>query len=525
LTGREPFEGETILKRLMAHQERPAPKLRDARPDAPAALELAFQKLMAKKPAERPATMTELIALLESCKAAAVEARATAGEAPKSRPELKVFNEPLKRALPVKTPADPPVFDPRETVQGPSTEELRLEDLAMDVRSESPPVLPATAPELPRPRSERPRRQPGPQNSRDRRTSTVAGVFGSLVLVGVIGGGLFLVSRSGSPRPKSRPEVAIAKALTPEAEPEQSTFTNPDTRSTSLPAKAAPQNVILKEPGIVSPGNAMTAANSAKPISPLAPSAPAIAPAATAPAIRKPAVSAAPRPRPEWVILGDRNRYFARRIPEDAFKKMGELAKNGHALKCIAFSPNGGWVILWDKNGHSWDKIPPESAKLLNDLATKGEELKSISFTPSGGFTVLFGWNGNLSHGIPDDTLKELADLTKRNVGLKSVSYAPNGGSVIIYGKNGYSARKAPDEAVKKLTALAKRGAVLKSIAFAPDGGWAILHGKTDFFARDVPDEAFKVLGDMASKGALLSLTFPVRPLIRLSKDDPEARR
>ena len=33
LTGHEPFPGETLLKRLMAHMEQEAPSLRAARPD------------------------------------------------------------------------------------------------------------------------------------------------------------------------------------------------------------------------------------------------------------------------------------------------------------------------------------------------------------------------------------------------------------------------------------------------------------------------------------------------------------
>ena len=36
LTGREPFEGATVLKRLMAHMEQPAPSLRARRPEVPA---------------------------------------------------------------------------------------------------------------------------------------------------------------------------------------------------------------------------------------------------------------------------------------------------------------------------------------------------------------------------------------------------------------------------------------------------------------------------------------------------------
>ncbi len=62
LTGREPFVAETVLKRLMAHLERPAPSLRAARPDVPTPLEQAYQKMMAKRPADRPASMTAVIA-------------------------------------------------------------------------------------------------------------------------------------------------------------------------------------------------------------------------------------------------------------------------------------------------------------------------------------------------------------------------------------------------------------------------------------------------------------------------------
>ena len=61
LTGQTPFDGPTVLKRLMAHLEQPAPSLRSKRPEAPAKLEAVFQKMMAKRPDDRPASMTELI--------------------------------------------------------------------------------------------------------------------------------------------------------------------------------------------------------------------------------------------------------------------------------------------------------------------------------------------------------------------------------------------------------------------------------------------------------------------------------
>ena len=66
-------------------------------PRCPRSWKPSIQKMMAKRPEDRPPSMTELISLLESCKADA-PTKAPSAEAPKSRPELMVFIEaPLKR--------------------------------------------------------------------------------------------------------------------------------------------------------------------------------------------------------------------------------------------------------------------------------------------------------------------------------------------------------------------------------------------------------------------------------------------
>jgi serine/threonine protein kinase len=130
LTGNAPFPGETVLKRLIAHMERPAPSLRSARPGIPSAVEAAYQKMMAKRAQDRPASMAEVIALLEACKAQALEA-------PKSQPELKVFNQPVrKRAGAAQTEGERSVSARGEQDEGQFSEhDLNLEDLAMDVRA------------------------------------------------------------------------------------------------------------------------------------------------------------------------------------------------------------------------------------------------------------------------------------------------------------------------------------------------------------------------------------------------------
>ncbi len=145
LTARTPFDGPTVLKRLMAHLEQPAPSIRSKRPEAPAKLEAAYQKMMAKRPEDRPATMTEVIALLEACKPD-ISAKPAAADAPKSRPELMVFNEPpTKRPAPQKTDRDPALLPRTTEPEGLAiSHDLNLEDLIMDVRSDiKPEPLPA----------------------------------------------------------------------------------------------------------------------------------------------------------------------------------------------------------------------------------------------------------------------------------------------------------------------------------------------------------------------------------------------
>lgn len=67
LTGRAMFAGDTIVERLVAPCEQPAPVLGDSRNDVPPRLEAAFQKMVAKRPEDRFQSMHELIAALEAC--------------------------------------------------------------------------------------------------------------------------------------------------------------------------------------------------------------------------------------------------------------------------------------------------------------------------------------------------------------------------------------------------------------------------------------------------------------------------
>lgn len=68
LTGKPPFEGSTFMAVLLKHRDAAIPSLSAARPDVPAALDALDKRMMAKKPEERPQTMTEVIRELEELK-------------------------------------------------------------------------------------------------------------------------------------------------------------------------------------------------------------------------------------------------------------------------------------------------------------------------------------------------------------------------------------------------------------------------------------------------------------------------
>jgi len=66
LTGRPPFSGSTILKRIRAHRVKPSPSLRKRRDDVPESLDAVYQQMLAKDPDDRHQSMEEVITHLRA---------------------------------------------------------------------------------------------------------------------------------------------------------------------------------------------------------------------------------------------------------------------------------------------------------------------------------------------------------------------------------------------------------------------------------------------------------------------------
>jgi serine/threonine-protein kinase len=90
LTGRPPFEGETIEEYCSAHLSKPVPRLRDRNGDLPADLEAVLARCLAKEREDRFSNVSELTAALDATEAAGTwdSARAAAWWRERSNPPV-----------------------------------------------------------------------------------------------------------------------------------------------------------------------------------------------------------------------------------------------------------------------------------------------------------------------------------------------------------------------------------------------------------------------------------------------------
>jgi serine/threonine-protein kinase len=114
LAGRPPFVYEGVGDLIIAHVSEAPPPLRSMAPEAPAALEALIARMLAKAPAERPATMQAAAAELQGLVTQA--RRSTPGLAP---PEAAA--SPGLRATVPATSSSPSLAAPRPSVQVPTT--------------------------------------------------------------------------------------------------------------------------------------------------------------------------------------------------------------------------------------------------------------------------------------------------------------------------------------------------------------------------------------------------------------------
>jgi Leucine-rich repeat (LRR) protein len=67
LTGKATYQGDTLMKKLLAHREHAIPSIRAMRPEVPERVEAVFSKMVAKNVGDRYQKMADVIADLQAC--------------------------------------------------------------------------------------------------------------------------------------------------------------------------------------------------------------------------------------------------------------------------------------------------------------------------------------------------------------------------------------------------------------------------------------------------------------------------
>jgi serine/threonine protein kinase len=91
LAGRAIYDADSIVGKMLAHAQKPIPSLRAVRADVPERLDQTFQKMVAKKPEDRYASMTEVMAALQSSLSADLPPAKLARDEPSSDNALTSF--------------------------------------------------------------------------------------------------------------------------------------------------------------------------------------------------------------------------------------------------------------------------------------------------------------------------------------------------------------------------------------------------------------------------------------------------
>ena len=106
LTGQAIYSGDTVVMKILAHRETAIPSLRAELPGVSEQLDAVYQKMVAKKPADRYGSMTEVIAELEKCASPPEDIPETATFEGFSLKGTAASDQTLNLEMPVISPVD-----------------------------------------------------------------------------------------------------------------------------------------------------------------------------------------------------------------------------------------------------------------------------------------------------------------------------------------------------------------------------------------------------------------------------------
>ena len=152
-----------------------------------------------------------------------------------------------------------------------------------------------------------------------------------------------------------------------------------------------------------------------------------------------------------------------------------------------AFAPDGGWVLAHGTRSFARG-LPAEASRKLGEFTGTGRSIDAVAFTPGGGWTIVAGdasWTRNVGGGYHAALKAVLAEGRRvHTVAFHPVEWNARRGFVLAHDA-GFTAANIPAELCGKLREFTRAGSVLDAVAFTPKGGWTAVAGGLSW-TRDV---------------------------------------
>lgn len=236
-------------------------------------------------------------------------------------------------------------------------------------------------------------------------------------------------------------------------------------------------------------------------------------------------------PGGDFVVLMEQNNFATNAPSLPACEKLAEISKDkGVVFNSVAFSA-GGWSILWNQNG-SWTigGVPDEAFKKIVSVSKEGGSLRSISYGPGGAWVLLYN-DANVAYGnVPPGLAKVLDSAAKKNIAVRCVAFTSLGTWICLTDK-GWRTNDQNHPACKMIAALERQHKDLRWVAVAPEFGphdfkkWAAyIHQQCD--GKIPAGYAFEVLHEgkvvaAAAEGWARTPWQPKEPSVKWTLEKP----
>lgn len=125
-----------------------------------------------------------------------------------------------------------------------------------------------------------------------------------------------------------------------------------------------------------------------------------------------------------------------RSVPTSYISWLNHFKSQGHKIKSVAFTAQGGYAIIYGKNGYRYYNIPNGLVGAFQQASNESETMLSVAISPNGGWILISGESVRHGGNLPV-RFRERLNLLLGEEGQIQMTGNSFGGWIITYRENG----------------------------------------------------------------------------------------